>query len=215
MLDISGLYLLVFLMPGFLCIFFPYKLIGVKVRLSDFELTLLSLVLSVIIFILTLIFYYFLKIFTIFNLVGIDLSTVTLSKLVGNWVFDLLFVIWSSVFFILVILNIGKDRFYKLRKKLFNKEFLLSPEECIWDAVFDSFRGHVIVECKSGDSYVGVVEKYTHDEDSKELLIKHPQTYDIEKDEVDDFRNEEIEEILFLNDDIKRIYFMPLKEKDK
>ena len=91
---IEGLLATIILIPGFLCLYIPYKTIAIKIRLTNFELSLISLIISILIFFLTLITYQILNLVipeTVSDPIWFS-NIISISKLIENQVFSGLFI---------------------------------------------------------------------------------------------------------------------------
>lgn len=199
----------IILIPGFLCVYLPYKIFSIKIKYTNLELTLISLIISIIIFYITLVSYQFLHyiIPSIFDY-SFKISEITISRLIENTGFSFLFLLYIIIFILIGIFFISKDRLRKVRKWLTGIDIILSPEEYILNFALRKHAsktdGFVIVETKNDELFFGFIKQWTKDQKDYELLLECPQKYDNEED--DYTKIEGIDSIIFLKDDIRRIY---------
>lgn len=212
---IDGIFTSLVLLPGFLCVFLPHKIIDVKIRLSNFELTLISLIISAIIFILTLFTYLILQ-YTISSYIPIQLeiSKITVSNLIDNFIFLFLFSLYTIGFFLIGLYSISHDILRPIRKKITGIDTISTPEKYVWDIALNKYRGYAIVETNTNDYFLGWIENWTVDGKGKEILLKYPEYIDFNKHDrntLNDWigiKEIDIHRILFLNSDIRRIYLV-------
>lgn len=198
------------LIPGFLCIYLPYKLLAIKIRFSDLELTLFSLLISMVIFSITLLTYqivYFASLTSKILLNPIEISEITFIQLMENPVFIILFICISILFFGIGLFFISKDRLRGFRKRISGDDTVLSPGEFVWAISLRKHKkkgGYGVIETNDNRQFRGHIKRWTRDSDKNELLLNHPDIF--EKDKY--VPVEGIDSILFLNNDIKRIYLI-------
>jgi hypothetical protein len=218
----DALFASIVLLPGFLCIFFPHRIKDVKIRLSEFELTLFSLIVSVAIFILTIVTYLIFQLVLPSNIIlQIELSKITVSSLIGNNVFLILYFIYIIAFFIVGLFSISHDVLRPFRKALTSIDTITVPEEYVWDIALDNYKGYVIVETNNDKFFLGWLDKWTNDQLEKELLLKFPELINVnthERIKINDWIGIEkidVHRILFLNEDIRRVYLLTDPRKTK
>jgi hypothetical protein len=214
---IDGILTTLILIPGFVCVYLPYKIFAIKMRFSNLELTLFSLVISIIIFTLTFITY------QIFNSIApsffIDLSEIskiTVIQLIENKLFMGIFLIYIIIFIFIGIFFVSKDRLRNFRKKISGWKTIIRPEEYVWTlALHDhakNTQGYGIVETNNDELFLGQIKQWTRDLDEKELLLKYPEKYDPEQNRYVHINN--LDSILFLHKDIRRIYLITSIQTD-
>lgn len=197
------------LIPGFLCIYLPYKLLAIKIRFSDLELTLFSLLISVVIFSITLLIYqivYFASLTSKILLNPIEISEITFIQLMENPVFIILFICIIILFFGIGLFFISKDRLRGFRKRISGDDTVLSSDE-VWAISLRKHKkkgGYGVIETKDNKQFRGHIKSWTRGSDKNELLLNHPDIF--KKDKY--VPVEGVDSILFLNSDIKRIYLI-------
>lgn len=216
------LFVSIVLLPGFLCIFLPHKVINVKIRLSEFELTLISLIISAVIFILTILTYICLQLaFPLSIASHIEVSKISVNSLIGNNFFLITYLFYTIVFFIGGLYSISHDILRPIRKLITGVDSISAPEKYVWDIALNKYKGYVIVETKDNDFFLGWLDNWTCDELEKELLLAVPEYIDKKKSCRSNISNWigiagiHIHRILFLSEDIKRIYYVTDPKKLK
>lgn len=208
----SGLFTSLILLPGFLSIFFPFKLLGIKIRHSDFELTLFSLLISILIFGLSVITH---QIVNLISPVIVDLNfkEMTIIGFMTNSIFLTIYILYVILFIFLGFFFISKDRLQKFRKFVTGRDIILLPDEYVWDKSFETFPGYYhIVETNNNETFYGHAICCTTDLKEKELLLKYPHKYDVTYQKYIPLEDQEA--ILFLDADIRRIHFIKPRQKE-
>ena len=141
----TGIFSTFALIPGFLCMYVLHKISGYKIRLSNLELTLLSLLISFLIFVSSLFTY------QAIHLLFYDkqLIITNLSYLILNLGFFLIAIVFTIIFFFIGILFIKYDVFYPLRKWLTGQDFRIKTNVPIWDSALNKHYGFAVVETKT------------------------------------------------------------------
>ena len=207
---VDGLFTAIILIPGFFCIFIPHKIIGLKVRLSSLELTILSLVVSLTIFLLTSISY--LLLYPILFNTTLDLAAISSSKLISDYLFLGLCITYTLILFLVGVYSINQDIFRHFRKLFTGIDTIIAPEKYVWDIALKEHKGHVIIETTNDEYFLGVIDWYTLDSKEKEILLKNPEYLDIKNHtstSIDERMWYDIDKMLFLTNDIRRIYLIP------
>jgi hypothetical protein len=212
---IEGLLATIFLIPGFICIFIPYKLVAVKIRMNNFELTIFSLIVSITIFFLSISSYQLI-------IENLDFSSLTTSQLFSNISFCIIFLGYFFLFLILGIYSISNNNiiqkfFQTIRKKITGNDMIVTTEKYVWDIALKNHKGYVIIQTKDNEFFLGIVDWYTLDSKENQILLRNPEKLDIEKHKsipIDDYMWYDIDRILFLDNDIKRVYLIPKQNKN-
>ena len=194
------------LIPGFLCIFIPFKILLIKIRYTDTILTLLSLIISILIFGLSLLTYQLLGLYTDIIHQPLDINDLSLLSLFSNQDFVVLFIIFNLVCIFLVLVFISKDRLRYVRRWITGRDIIIDSCDYVWDKAFDNHKGYHVIKTTNNDLFFGLIVSYTYGLKEKEVLLKYPFEYNEENGEYE--RIDDAESILFLDSDIKRIYFV-------
>ena len=208
----------IILIPGFLCVYLPYKIFSIKIKYSNLELTLLSLIISIIIFYFTLVSYQILHyiIPSIFDY-SLKISEITISKLIENTGFSFLFLLYILIFIFIGIFFISKDRLRNIRKRLTGIDVIISSEDYVMSSALKEHasktNGYVIVETINDELFFGFIQQWAKDEKDYELLLKYPQKYDDENDNYT--KIDGIDSIIFMKNDIRRIYLATSNNKNE
>jgi len=213
---------IIFLLPGFICIFLPRKIIGVKLRYSNFELTTLSLIISILIVTFSIILYH--PLHYALRIKSPDRIEEFLMGNIGNLtpnssiIFFGTITVITLIFFFIGMKIISKDIWFFLRKKMTRYKVEIRPEKYVWDSALKAHKGHAIIQTENDEYYLGFIEDWMIDEKEKELLLKYPEYIDMNKNKrvtMQKHMGFNPEKIIFLDKDIKRIYLLTDHRKNK
>ncbi|MCK4457659.1 MAG: hypothetical protein KAW39_07965 [Thermoplasmata archaeon] len=199
----APVFLLLFLILGFLVVFLFRKVF--LVEMVEFEYYLLSAVCSAFIYFIALEIYV-----TIFQPIG-SLDVLVL-KLLDQSFIALVAFSWMVVFlfcFLLYRLKAGTV----LRKYLGRERKLrIVPEKEIWDDILREHTGFLVVLTEDNQMFYGAHRRHSF-EGERMLHLYYPYLIeDLEARHIEDMLGLEVQSILFFEDDIKRIYFIPKEQ---
>ena len=215
-LDVSGLALLVIL-PGFVAYAISYYLVDVKIRKSALEITLWSLFLSLLIYALI----------TVSASMSTSIPSINFNILeAGNEPITIILLIVSTfIFGIIGAIFLQYDPMRKFRCRLTNKMYKKVPLD-LWGETIGSWEGYALIETKDNKKFFGYIN--LQDEEKREVCIRgwrgvdkkgNPQYYPIKMMDgnniakpIFDILRWDVEEIVFLEGDIKRVYLIPSKQ---
>lgn len=215
-LDVGGLALFVIL-PGFVAYAMSYYLVDVKIRKSALEITLWSLFLSLLIY----------AIITVSASMSTSISSINFNILeAGNEpITIILLIVSTSIFGIIGAIFLQYDPMRRFRCFLTKKRYKKVPLD-LWGETIGSWKGYALIETKDNKKFFGYIN--LQDEEKREVCISgwrgsdetsNPQYYPIKMmDEnniakpIIDILGWDVEEIVFLEGDIKRVYLIPSKQ---
>lgn len=215
-LDVGGLALLVIL-PGFVAYAISYYLVDVKIRKSALEITLWSLFLSLLIY----------AIITVSASMSTSISSINFNILdAGNEPITIVLLIVSTfIFGIIGAIFLQYDPMRRFRCFLTKKRYKKVPLD-LWGETIGSWKGYALIETKDNKKFFGYIN--LQDEEKREVCIRGWRGFDetgnlqyhsikmmdennIEKP-INDILGWDVEEIVFLEGDIKRVYLIPSKQ---
>jgi hypothetical protein len=213
-LDVGGLALFVIL-PGFVAYAMSYQLVDVKIRKSALEITLWSLFLSLLIYALI----------TVSASMSASISSINFNILeVGNEPITILLLIVSTISFgIIGAIFLQYDPMGRFRCFLTKKRYKKVPLD-LWGETIGSWEGYALIETKDNKKFFGYIN--LQDEEKREVCIKGGKGSDetsnskypikmMDKNNIAepiiDILGWDVEEIVFLEGDIKRVYLIPSK----
>lgn len=134
----------------------------------------------------------------------IQISNATISQLLENYGFLLLFGIFTVCSILVCFYIVPRDRFGGLRKRLLKS----SAPKTIWHEIVadEEHRGFAVVETNDSGLIVGFLKRYSEQQGKREIILKYPEKYNMDTLECTPIQN--VEYILFKEQDIKRVYFM-------
>lgn len=197
------LFLLIVVLPGFICIAIIRELILPEEDLNQFELTIWSGFVSVIIY---------LFVFSVFNIPlnafekNIELTSKSLLSKIALFSFG--FAIYLGLLFSYLIVRYG-NYFTGLRDSIHGKRL---EKDRVWDIIMDGFDGGVIIHTSDGSRYYGRPTRFSKSKERKELLLCEPHKRN-KKREYKKLGNTKA--LLFLENDIKRIEFIPYEDSQE
>ncbi|MHC1594777.1 MAG: hypothetical protein ACXQT2_05655 [Methanotrichaceae archaeon] len=215
-LDVGGLALFVIL-PGFVAYAMSYCLVDVKIRKSALEITLWSLFLSLLIY----------GIITVSASMSTSIPSTNFNILeAGNEPITIILLIVSTIIFgIIGAIFLQYDPMRRFRCFLTKKRYKKVPLD-LWGETIGSWEGYALIETKDNTKFFGYIN--LQDEEKREVCIRgwggsdetsNSQYYPIKMmDEnnvakpISDILRWDVEEIVFLEGDIKRVYLIPSKQ---
>jgi len=228
-LDVGGLALFVIL-PGFVAYAMSYYLVDVKIRKSALEITLWSLFLSLLI---TAMWSSFLSLLLLINAIitvsasmSTSISSINFNILeAGNEPITIILLIVSTgIFGIIGAIFLQYDPMRRFRCCLTNKRYKKVPLD-LWGETIGSWEGYALIETKDNKKFFGYIN--LQDEEKREVCIKgwkgsdetSNSKYPIKMmdennraEPIIDILGWDVEEIVFLEGDIKRVYLIPSKQ---
>ena len=112
-----------------------------------------------------------------------------------------------------ISLFIKYDIFYPLRKWTTGQDYRVKTGISIWDSALSKHYGYAIVETNTNEFLLGKILEYTIDEPKeRELLLLDPEIIDLNNGtqiKVKDHIGLDVDKIIFLTNDIRRIYLIP------
>jgi len=215
-LDVDGLALFVIL-PGFVAYAMSYYLVDVKIRKSALEIILWSLFLSLLIN----------AIITVSASMSTSISSINFNILeAGNEPITIILLIVSTfIFGIIGAIFLQYDPMRRFRCFLTKKRYTKVPLD-LWGETIGSWKGYALIETKDNMKFFGYIN--LQDDEKREVCISGWRGFDetsnshycpikmmdennIAKSIIDIF-GWDVEEIVFLEGDIKRIYLIPSKQ---
>jgi len=216
-LDVGGLALLVIL-PGFVAYAISYYLVDVEIRKSALEITLWSLFLSLLIY----------AIITVSASMSTSISSINFNILeAGNEPITIILLIVSTfIFGIIGAIFLQYDPMRRFGRFLTKKMYKKVPLD-LWGEAIGSWKGYALIETKDNKKFFGYIN--LQDDEKREVCIRgwkgsdetsnsqdHPikmmDENNIAKPIIDILRWD-VEEIVFLEGDIKRVYLIPSDKK--
>ncbi len=213
-LDVGGLVLVI--LPGVVAYAISYYLVDVKIRKSALEITLWSLFLSLLIY----------AIITVSASMSTSISSINFNILdAGNGPITIILLIVSTfIFGIIGAIFLQYDPMRRFRCFLTKKKYKKLPLD-LWGETIGSWEGYALIETKDNKKFFGYIN--LQDEEKREVCIKgwkgpdetSNSKYPIKMmDEnnkaksITDILGWDVEEIVFLEGDIKRVYLIPSKQ---
>ena len=215
-LEVGGLALFVIL-PGFVAYAMSYCLVDVKIRKSALEIILWSLFLSLLIN----------AIITISASMSTSISSINFNILeVGNEPITIILLIVSTfIFGIIGAIFLQYDPMRRFRCFLTKKRYKKVPLD-LWGETIGSWKGYALIETEDNQKFFGYIN--LQDDEKREVCISgwrgsdetsNSKYYPIKMmDEnniakpIIDILGWDVEEIVFPEGDIKRIYLIPSKQ---
>lgn len=214
-LNVGGLALLVIL-PGFVAYAISYYLVDVKIRKSALEITLWSLFLSLLIYALI----------TVSASMFTSISSINFNLYAGNDpITIILLIVSTSIFGIIGAIFLQHDPMRRFRCFLTKKRYKKVPLD-LWGETIGSWEGYALVETKDDKKFFGYIN--LQDEEKREVCISgwrrsdetsNSQDYPIKMmnenniaKPIIDILGWDVEEIVFLEGDVKRVYLIPSKQ---
>jgi len=215
-LDVGGLALFVIL-PGFVAYAMSYCFVDVKIKKSALEITLWSLFLSLLIYaIITVSASIFISISSInFNILEASTEPITIILLIVS---TFLIGIFGAIY-------LQHDPVRRFRCFLTKKKYTKVPLD-LWGETIGSWEGYALIETNDNKKFFGYIN--LQDEEKREVCISgwrgsdetsNSQDYPIKMmDEnnvakpIIDILRWDVEKIVFLEGDIKRVYLIPSKQ---
>lgn len=216
-LDVGGLALLVIL-PGFVAYAISYYLVDVEIRKSALEITLWSLFLSLLIY----------AIITASASMSTSISSINFNILeAGNEPITIILLIVSTfIFGIIGAIVLQYDPMRRFRCFLTNKKYKKVPLD-LWGETIGSWEEYALLETKDNKKFFGYIN--LQDEEKREVCIRgwrgsdktdNPPYYPIKMMDgnniakpIIDILGWDVEEIVFLEGDIKRVYLIQSDKK--
>lgn len=196
----APVFLLLFLILGFLVVFLFRKVFLVK--MVEFEYYLLSAVCSALIYSIALVIY-------VTALQPIESLDELVQKLLDQRFIALVAFSWVIVFLLCLLL-------YRLRVAATLRKYLgrerelqIFPEREIWDDVLREHTGFLIVLTHDNHMFYGAHRRHSSDGE-RMLQLLYPQLLeDFEAEPLEDTLGLQVQSILFFEEDIRRIYLIP------
>ena len=214
-LEVGGLALFVIL-PGFVAYAMSYCLVDVKIRKSALEIILWSLFLSLLIN----------AIITVSASMSTSISSINFNILeAGNEPITIILLIVSTfIFGIIGAIFLQYDPMRRFRCFLTKKRYKKVPLD-LWGETIGSWKGYALIETKDNMKFFGYIN--LQDDEKREVCISGWRGFDETSNShycpikmmdenniaksIIDILGWDVEEIVFLEGDIRRIYLIPSK----
>ena len=216
-LDVGGLALFVIL-PGFVAYAMSYYLVDVKIRKSAFGITLWSLFLSLLINAIN----------TVSASMSTSITSINFNNILeaGNEPITIILLIVSTfIFGIIGAIFLQYDPMRRFRCFLTKKRYKKVPLD-LWGETIGSWKGYALIETKDSKKFFGYIN--LQDDEKREVCISGWRGSDETNNSqycpinmmdenniakpIIDILGWDVEEIVFLEGDIKRMYLIPSKQ---